>query len=88
MTTFHIPGLTAQQAEEVDKTLIAEVGKPLAPNWSTVIAILPGPPTVVVCAEQHKHSFIVPTENIIDMETFDEEKPSDTASNEKAATAP
>jgi hypothetical protein len=101
MTTFHIPGLVADQAEEryrhlaagyrvpapppserparltfrnpeTDKILTAEVGKPLAPTWSMVMAILPGPPTVVVCEEQHKNSFIVPAENIIDVQMFGE----------------
>jgi hypothetical protein len=59
--------------------ITAEVGKPLAPTWSTVMAILPGPPTVVVCEDQYKHSFIVPAENIIDVEMFGEEKPAGAA---------
>jgi hypothetical protein len=63
---------------ETGKIITAEVGNHLAPNWSPVMAILPGPPTVVVCAEQHKHSFIVPAGNIIDTEMFGEDEPSDT----------
>jgi hypothetical protein len=58
---------------EIDRTITAEVGKPISPGWSTVRAILPGPPIVVVCAEQHTHSFIVPEVNVIAMETFSEE---------------
>jgi hypothetical protein len=102
VTSFHIPGLTAAQAEEryrelaagyqvpapppnqrpcrltfrnpeTNKVITAEIGKLLALTWSTVMAILPGPPTVVVCEEQHKHSFIVPAENIINVQMFGQE---------------
>jgi hypothetical protein len=101
-TPFHIPGLTAEQADEryrelaaryqvpvpppdqriarltfrnpdLNRNLTAEVGKAISPTWSTVMAILTGPPTVVVCEEQHRHSFIVPAENIIDVQLFSQE---------------
>jgi hypothetical protein len=99
LSSFHIPGLTAEQAEaryrelaagyqvpvpphhrriarltyknpEQDIILTAEVGKAIHPSWSTVMAILPGPPVVVVCDEQHKHSFIVPEDCIVEVEMF------------------
>ena|SRR5262245_54739241 len=50
--------------------LTAEVGKAIGPDWSPVMAILPGPPTIIVCEQQRPHSFIVPPEHIIDVEMF------------------
>jgi hypothetical protein len=49
--------------------LVAEVGKALAPGWSTVVAIFPGPPTIIA-SELHIHSAAIPVDCVRDIEYF------------------
>lgn len=52
------------------RLLVAEVGEQLAPTWSTVVAIFPGPPIIVACSQRHEHSAVVPADCVKEIEYF------------------